>query len=133
MPYLNVRVSLPESAEVAEKIVSVLMRHTGETLHKKPEVTSISLDFVAPEHWFVGGARVSELKAVTFYLDVKVTNGTNTKSEKSLYVKKVFADFEALLGPIAPASYIVIHDLGADSWGYQGRTQEYRFVRSQAL
>lgn len=133
MPYLNVRVSMPESAEVADGIVSTLMRHTSEVLGKKPEVTSIDISFVPPTLWFVGGKRVSDQNAVTFYLDIKVTEGTNTKAEKAKYVKNVFADFEAIVGPITPASYIVIHDVRADSWGFQGRTQEYRFIQAQPL
>jgi 4-oxalocrotonate tautomerase len=133
MPYLNVRVSIPESSESAEKIVAVLMKHTSEGLGKKPDVTSIEINFVAPDRWFVGGVRVSEQKAVTFYLDIKVTDGTNTKAEKAKYARDVFADFDSIFGPITPASYIVIHDVRADSWGFQGRTQEYRFIQSQPL
>lgn len=56
MPYLNVRISMKESPAVAEKIVSVLMKHTSELLGKKPEVISIAVDFVSPELWFVGGS-----------------------------------------------------------------------------
>jgi 4-oxalocrotonate tautomerase len=133
MPYLNVRVSMPESAETAEKIVAILMKHTSDVLGKKPDVTSIEIDFISPNKWFVGGERVSETNAVTFYLDIKVTDGTNTKSEKAKYVKNVFSDFDSIFGPITPASYIVIHDVRADSWGFQGRTQEYRFIQSQRL
>lgn len=133
MPYLNVRVSIPESSESAEKIVAVLMTHTSEVLGKKSDVTSIEIDFIAPDKWFVGGVRVSDQKAVTFYLDIKVTDGTNTKAEKAKYVRNVFADFESIFGPITLASYIVIHDVRADSWGFQGRTQEYRFIQSQPL
>ena len=133
MPYLNVRVTMQESASVTDKIVSTLMKHTADLLGKKPEVTSIAVDFVSPELWFVGGSRVSAQDAVTFYLDIKVTDGTNTKAEKAKYVKEVFTDFEAILGPITPASYIVIHDVRADSWGFQGKTQEYRFIQAQSL
>jgi len=133
MPYLNVRIAMKESSTVAERIVSTLMTLTDELLGKKPEVTSIAVDFVSPELWFVGGTRVGAAKAVTFYLDIKVTDGTNTKAEKAEYVKKVFSDFEAILGPIEPASYIVIHDVRADSWGFQGKTQEYRFIQTQSL
>ena len=133
MPYLNVRVSGPSSAETAEKIVTVLMKHTSEVLGKKAEVTSIEVDFIPANNWFVGGTRVSESKEVTFYLDIKVTEGTNTKAEKLKYINNVFTDFEAILGPITPASYIVIHDVSADSWGFQGRTQEYRFIQAQPL
>jgi 4-oxalocrotonate tautomerase len=133
MPYLNVKVSIPESSESAEKIVAALMKHTNDVLGKKPDVTSIEIDFIAPDKWFVGGVRVSEQQAVTFYLDIKVTDGTNTKAEKAEYVRNVFADFDVMFGPITPASYIVIHDVRADSWGFQGRTQEYRFIQSQPL
>lgn len=66
MPYLNVKVSIPESSESAEKIVAVLMKYTSEVLGKKPDVTSIEIDFIAPNKWFVGGVRVSDQKAVTF-------------------------------------------------------------------
>lgn len=133
MPYLNVRIARNESSEVAEKLASALMKRTSELLGKKPEVTSIAIDFVSPELWFVGGERVSAQNAVTFYLDIKVTDGTNTKAEKAKYVNEVFSDFEAILGPITPASYIVIHDVRADSWGFQGKTQEYRFIQAQSL
>ena len=72
MPYLNVRTSIPESSESAEKIVAVLMKYTSEVLGKKPDVTSIEIDFIAPKKWFVGGVPVSDQKAVTFYLDIKI-------------------------------------------------------------
>lgn len=133
MPYLNIRISMKESSAIAEKVVSTLMAHTAKILGKKPEVTSIAVDFVPPELWFVGGSRLGEDRAVTFYLDIKVTNGTNTKAEKAEYIRKVFSDLDAIIGPITPASYIVIHDVGADSWGFQGKTQEYRFIQSQSL
>ena len=133
MPYLNVRIATAESAEIAEKIVSILMKHTSEILGKKPEVTSIDINFVSPKLWFVGGTAIGAMDEVTFYLDIKVTDGTNTKGEKSEYVKKVFADFESVLGAITPASYIVIHDVRADSWGFQGKTQECRFIQAQSL
>ncbi len=133
MPYLNVRVAIPQKKESADRIVAVLMKHTSEILGKRPEVISIEIDFIEPDTWYVGGVRVSEQKAVTFYLDIKVTEGANTKAEKTSYIRSVFADFDAIFGPITPASYIVIHDVRADSWGFQGLTQEYRFIGSQKL
>jgi len=133
MPYLNVRVAAKESSEIAEKIVAVLMSHTSEILGKKPDVTAIDIAFVSPENWFVGGSRVSGQNAASFYLDIKITDGTNTKAQKAKYVKEVFRDIASIIGPILPASYIVIHDVRADSWGYEGATQEYRFIQAQAL
>ena len=128
MPYLNVRIAQPESAAMADQIVSALMKRTDEILGKKPEVTSIEVDFIAPDRWFVGGARISDQDTTTFYLDIKITEGTNTKQQKAEYIKAVFSDFVSILGSVTPASYIVIHDIRADSWGFQGKTQEYRFI-----
>ncbi len=133
MPYLNLRLAMQPDPAITDKLVACLMQHTRDILGKKPDVTSIAVDYVAPELWFVGGTRISEQNAVTFYLDIKVTDGTNTKAEKAGYVKQVFADIQTILGPITPASYIVIHDVRADAWGYQGRTQEYRFIQAQPL
>ncbi len=133
MPYLNLRISQNETSETVDKLVSTLMKHTTDILGKKPEVTSIVIDQIAAQSWFVGGKRISEQNAVTFYLDIKITDGTNTKKEKSEYIKHVFAEFETILGSITPASYIVIHDVRADAWGFQGLTQEYRFIQSQSL
>lgn len=62
-----------------------------------------------------------------------MTDGTNTKKEKAEYIKQVFTDFETILGEVTPASYIVIHDVRADSWSFQDLTQENRFIQSQSL
>jgi 4-oxalocrotonate tautomerase len=133
MPYLNVRIAKQGSVDIAEQIVAILMKHTSEVLGKKPDVTSIDINFVSPSLWYVGGEALATKNEITFYLDIKVTDGTNTKQEKAEYIQKVFADFESLLGRITPASYIVIHDVSADSWGFEGKTQEYRFIQSQPL
>ena len=133
MPYLNIRIASEESPEQTEKTVELLMAHTGRLLGKKADVTAIEVSYVSPKNWFVGGVRVSELQGTTFYLDIKITEGSNTKSEKSAYVHEVFKEMESILGPISLASYIVIHDIRGDSWGYQGDTQEFRFIRAKVL
>ena len=128
MPYLNVKLSSANSPETAGKVAAILSAVTTEILGKKPEVTSVSVEFVDPEYWFVGGRPISEQSTATFYLDLKITEGTNTKTEKAHYIARVFEAMQSLLGPLAAASYIVIDDVRADAWGFEGRTQEYRFV-----
>ncbi|MGV2481520.1 UNVERIFIED_CONTAM: hypothetical protein IGO34_32495, partial [Salmonella enterica subsp. enterica serovar Weltevreden] len=65
------------------------------------------------------------------HLDVRVTAGTNTKREKANYLSAVWQALDELIGPLHPASYIVVSDLAADSWGYAGETQEVRHVRAR--
>lgn len=133
MPYLSTRISGPQSPETTGKIAAVLADLTVGDLKKKRELTSVAVEFVPATQWFVGGASVASQNLSTFYLDIKVTEGTNTKDEKGVYVAKVFAAMESLLGRLHPASYIVIHEVRADAWGYQGATQEFRYIKGKAL
>jgi 4-oxalocrotonate tautomerase len=133
VPYLNCKLCVPPSQEVTAKIASVLTDLTAEVLKKKRELTAVAVEYVAPEQWYIGGTSLADQSLRSFYLDIKVTEGTNTKDEKALYVSRVFAAVEAIVGSVAPASYIVIHEVRADSWGYQGHTQESRYVRRKVL
>ena len=133
MPYLHLRTSANESSDLTRSIADCLMTHTHGILGKKPEVTAIDIEYSRPGQWLVGGKAVSETSGATFYLDIKITDGTITKQQKADYIQAVFTDLNKLLGPINVASYIVIDDVRADAWGYQGRTQESRFIESQSL
>ncbi len=128
MPYLNVRLSTEESKEKTEQLVNLLMDTTSTVLGKQKNVISIDITFTPLSRWFVGGSSMEKQDKVTFYLDIKITEGTNTKEEKSKFIQDVFAGIDKLIGPITPASYIVIDDVRADSWGFQGKTQEFRFI-----
>lgn len=133
MPYLSAKISGPQSPEMTNKVATVLADLTVEVLKKKRELTSVAVEFVSASQWFVGGASVATQNVATFYLDIKVTEGTNTKDEKALYVSKVFLAFETLFGKLHPASYIVIHEVRGDAWGYQALTQEFRYIKGKAL
>jgi 4-oxalocrotonate tautomerase len=55
MPILNVKVSAKKSTELTKAISSTLLELTSRILHKKPEVTSIAIDYVDPDDWIVAG------------------------------------------------------------------------------
>jgi 4-oxalocrotonate tautomerase len=133
MPYLNVKICAPQSVETTNKVATFLTELTAGILHKKKELTSVEIEYSPAQQWFIGGSSLASQGVATFYLDIKVTEGTNTKNEKADYIKKVFAEFEAVLGKINPASYIVIHEVRADSWGYAGESQEFRYVQGKSL
>jgi 4-oxalocrotonate tautomerase len=133
MPYLNVKICGQQSPEVTSKVASFLTELTASVLGKKKELTSVAVEYLSPGQWFIGGTSLSSQGLATFYLDIKVTEGTNTKNEKASYAHKVFAEFEAVLGGLNPASYIVIHEVRADSWGYAGETQEFRYIKGRSL
>lgn len=130
MPFLNVKISASPDEALSGRIASTLQALTVRHLKKRPVVTSIAMTSVAPEHWFVGGRSLAEQGKGSFWLDIKVTDGTNMKDEKSAYIASVFAAMAELLGPLHEESYVLVHDVRAEAYGYGGLTQEYRYVEA---
>ncbi len=129
MPILNVKVSQAASAELTDKIATLLLERTSRILHKDPKLTAIAVDYVPPAHWIVGGSSLAAQGKNSVYFDIKVTDGTNTKDEKAQYIAECFAAFSALLGPLHEESYIYVQDVRAEAYGYGGKTQEWRYVK----
>lgn len=127
MPILNVKVSARKSPELIRGVSELLLELTTRILKKQREVTAIAIDFVEPDSWIVGGHPLSELGKSSFYFDIKITDETNTKDEKAQYIREAFAGFAELLGDLHEESYIYVQDVRAASYGYGGRTQEYRY------
>ena len=127
MPILNVRVSAKKSPELTQSISGTLLELTSRILNKKRGVTSISIDYVDPNDWIVGGRSLTELGKSSIYFDVKITDETNTKAEKAQYIREAFDAFSTLLGNLHEVSYIYVEDVRATAYGYGGKTQEYRY------
>jgi 4-oxalocrotonate tautomerase len=127
MPILNVKVSVEKSPEVVSAVSEMLLELTSSILGKKREVTAITIQFIDPDSWVIGGRPLSEHRKSSFYMDIKVTDETNTKDEKARYIAQVFAGFARILGELHEESYIYVEDVRAASYGYGGRTQEYRY------
>jgi 4-oxalocrotonate tautomerase len=126
MPFLDVKVSRDGTAPDASAIAAELTRLTHELLGKRREVTAVATEWIPAEQWFIGGESLAQARQRSFFLKIEITAGTNTKDQKATFVAAAFAAMEELLGPLAPASYVVIQEVGADAWGYAGRTQELR-------
>ncbi len=133
MPYLNVKIPGDPVQETADTVIAFLTKYTKEILGKRKEVISVAVEFVPASQWAIGGNIISSQALSSFYLDIKITDGTNTKQEKSRYIKKIFSEFEIALGKLNEASYIVIDDIRADAWGFSGSTQEFRYIQSSNL
>jgi 4-oxalocrotonate tautomerase len=137
MPYLDVKIcsALPagEFDAVAGRLAIELSDLTTKLLGKKHALTAVAVQRIDPGAWFIGAQALAQSGVSTFFHEVKVTEGTNTKDEKAAYLKAVYGLFERALGPLHPASYAVIHEVRADAWGYGGETQERRYVRANGM
>ena len=127
MPILNVKVSAPRSDELTQKIASTLAELTESVLGKRPDVLAMTIEYVDPRDWFVGGRSLAAQGKSSFYFDIKVTDETNTKDEKARYIREAFAAFGRLLPNLHEESYIHLEDVRAGAYGYGGRTQESRY------
>ncbi|MCY1162835.1 MAG: 4-oxalocrotonate tautomerase [Pseudomonadota bacterium] len=131
MPILNVKISQPASDRLTHDVSEMLLELTTRILRKKRELTSIAIDYVPPEHWVVGGSTLAAQGKNSFYFDIKVVDGTNTKDEKAQYIAEAFAAFGKLLGSLHEESYIYVHDVRAEAYGFGGLTQEYRYIKGK--
>jgi 4-oxalocrotonate tautomerase len=127
MPILTVKISGKKSPQTTQRVGDLLMELTTRILKKKREVTSIAIEYIDHDAWFVGGELLSKANKNSFYFDIKITDETNTKDEKALYIQEAFKGFEQILGNLHVESYIYVQDVRATAYGYGGFTQEYRY------
>ena len=128
MPFLNIQLARHPDSNLAQSVARSLTDLTESHLHKVPALTAIAVNFVEPNHWFIGGQSMESHALNSFALDIKITAGTNTKPEMANYIEAVFQTMANLLGRLHDASYVVIHEVPAAAWGYAGNTQEFRFI-----
>jgi 4-oxalocrotonate tautomerase len=128
MPFLQVHVAMQPDVEVSRKIAHAMTELTSQHLNKDKSLTAVTVTFVDPSHWWIGLQNLDRDGQSSFALDIKVTSGSNIKSEMARYIKAIFAVMTDLIGQLHAASYIVIHEVPAAAWGYAGETQEHRFI-----
>jgi 4-oxalocrotonate tautomerase len=109
-------------------IAAAISRLSAEILHKDSKVTAVLVQEISPADWFAGGRSLGEAGLASFWLDIRITDGTNTKDEKAAFVAAAFRTMGELLGPLHEESYVHVHDVRADAYGYGGLTQERRYV-----
>jgi len=129
MPMITVQVATPSpSRDLSHRIAETLSQLTATLLHKDPRVTAVAVEYVAPEHWFIAGASAAALDQAAFFVDVRISDGTNTKDEKAEYIRRTYEAMDQLLGGVHQESYIHVDDVRADAYGYGGQTQERRHI-----
>jgi 4-oxalocrotonate tautomerase len=132
MPLITVTVSSPHKTMPAKAAIAAEVGRLSSTILKKdPKVTAIIVTAVPPEDWFCGGRSLAEQKLASVWLDIHITDGTNTKDEKAAFIAETYAAFGRLLGPLHEESYVHVHDVRDDAYGYGGVTQGKRYIARQ--
>jgi 4-oxalocrotonate tautomerase len=132
MPLITVTVSTPHQKVLNKAAVAAeVSRLSTGILGKDPKVTAVIVTRVPSDDWFCGGKSLTEEWLASFWLDIHITDGTNTKDEKAAFIAETFAAMGRLLGPLHEESYVHVHDVRGDAYGYGGLTQEKRYIARQ--
>lgn len=127
MPFLHLRLNgVNRDPAGDQRLSAALTRLTADLLHKRADLTSVLIERLPPETgWFVGG----QAARVAAHLEINVTDGTNSAGEKAAYVAATANLLRAECGPDLPvATYVIVRDCAAETWGYDGQTQAARRV-----
>jgi 4-oxalocrotonate tautomerase len=131
MPIINISVTGQPDAALSQRIATKVSALTQLHLRKDPTITAVAINYVDPAHWFAGGMSLSVQGLSTFWLDIKVVDGTNTKPELAAYLEAIFAAMGVLLGELHHESYALVHEVPASAYGFGGLTQEFRFIQGK--
>lgn len=126
MPILTLTLPADVSRHDAAALVCDLIALSTQALHKRADVTSVVLQRIAPGDWWVGGAAATQPCA---QLDIRITQGTNSETEKADFVARAFLLLHTQLASndnLHSASYVTVQEVPATDWGYGGKTQAQR-------
>lgn len=131
MPIINISLTGEPNSKLSARIAEEVTSLTQVHLRKDPTITAVAVHYLDPNHWFVGGQTLAQQQMNTFFLDIKVVDGTNTKQELSSYMEAIFNSLSATLGDVHTESYALVHEVPAAAYGFGGKTQEFRFITSR--
>jgi 4-oxalocrotonate tautomerase len=132
MPLITVTVSSPHQKALDKRAIAAEVARLSSTiLNKDPKVTAVIVTRVSSDDWFCGGKSLTEEWLASFWLDIHITDGTNTKDEKAAFVAAAFEAMGRLLGPLHEESYVHVHDVRGDAYGYGGLTQDRRYIAAR--
>jgi 4-oxalocrotonate tautomerase len=112
-------------------IAAEVNRLSATILNNDPKVTAIIVQRAEPEDWFAGGRSLADAGLASFWMDIHVTEGNKTKDEKAAFIAEIFTAMGKLLGPLHEESYIHVHDVRGDSYGFGGLTQDRRYIAAK--
>lgn len=128
MPHINVTLTGRPDASLSSRVAQDVTKLTQIHLGKDPAVTAVAVSYIEPEHWFAGGRSLSAQAANSYWLDIKVTEATNTKEQMAAYIDAIHTLMSSIMSGVHTESYVLVHAVPAAAYGYGGKTQEYRFI-----
>jgi 4-oxalocrotonate tautomerase len=132
MPFIRItlgkNVALPRQQVLARRATELI----ATILRKRAEVTAVQVVTAGADAWCIAGDAIAPTLTPS-HAELFITEGTNTPAEKAEMIAALHGALEETCGPLPEASYIVIREVPAGSWGYGGLTQAARQQARQGL
>ena len=128
MPMIHVQYATPKARQgLVPAIAEAVGRLTSTVLGKAADVIAISVEEAHPANWFIAGKSLEQHQLAAFWVDVRITDGTNEREEKAAFVAAMFEEMKKLLGPLHNECYVYVDEVRGDAYGYGGLTQNERY------
>lgn len=121
MPFARVTTHPTLAPTAAAALAADITETLAGLMGKKAAVTSVLVGSSAGP-WFIG--TVEQVRAA--HLEVAITEGTNTEQQIEQFVMASHAALARHCGTLPEATYVIVRQIEATSWGYDGRTQASR-------
>lgn len=95
-------------------------------LHKEAALTVVSVSQLPAGAFSANGQAVTASAS----LQALITAGTNSAAEKAAFIFAVKTLLTATIGSLDAPCYVVLHEVPAESWGYDGQTQAARKAKT---
>lgn len=122
MPFARLTLIPAPTLDMAQSLAAELTAIVARDLGKQRDLTSVLVETPSAFRWTIG-ANEQEVAA---HLEVCVTAGTNTEEEKRTFAGNAMLLLRQALPTLAVATYVVVKELPAIDWGYDGQTQADR-------
>jgi len=130
MPYINIRLGTTLDSAQKKQLYQKTTSLMNTVMGKRPEVTVVHIQESAPNLWAANASVLTTKDPVGAYVDIKVTEGTNSPEEKAEMLSQTVKMLQEIVGVVQEACYVVIDDIPANSWGYNGKSQAARAASS---
>ncbi|WP_133859199.1 MULTISPECIES: 4-oxalocrotonate tautomerase [Pseudomonas] len=126
MPHITLQLSGKRDETLGQRAVLLINDLIKECLGKRSEDMATTLHYIPESDWFLGGQSLATLGGSAFHLDISITDETNTKGEKSRFLREVQAAMATLRPDLHHLCYVHLIDARATAYGFSGRSQEWR-------
>ena len=130
MPYIRIQLAglalspaSPEAGALVARLQTGVTDAMVDCLHKERALTVVSVGGDDNNLWSAGGWPLAERGAA---IQAFITAGTNSSEEKATFIATCHDLLSATLGPLAAPAYVVVQEVPAADWGYDGLTQAAR-------